>query len=136
VACQAQLVNVIAPIRTETGGRAWRQSIFHPFALTARHARGTVLRTEPVTPRHETARYGDVPSLSTAAVYDEENGALSIFAVNRAETPLSVELDLRAFPRFSATEHIILDGAPRRLETAGRVTVQLAGASWNLIRSS
>jgi alpha-N-arabinofuranosidase len=136
VACQAQLVNVIAPIRTETGGRAWRQSIFHPFALTARHARGTVLRTEPVTPRHETARYGDVPSLSTAAVYDEENGALSIFAVNRAETPLSVELDLRAFPRFSATEHIVLDGAPRRLETAGRVTVQLAGASWNLIRSS
>jgi alpha-N-arabinofuranosidase len=31
-ACQAQLVNVIAPIRTEAGGPAWRQTIFHPFA--------------------------------------------------------------------------------------------------------
>src|SRR3954469_14243822 len=40
VACQAQLVNVIAPIGTEPGGPAWRQSVFDPFALTARHARG------------------------------------------------------------------------------------------------
>ena len=45
MACQAQLVNVIAPILTEPGGPAWRQTIFHPFALTARHARGTVLQT-------------------------------------------------------------------------------------------
>src|SRR5262249_47321512 len=32
VACQAQLVNVIAPIVAEPGGPAWRQTIFHPFA--------------------------------------------------------------------------------------------------------
>ena len=31
-ACLAQLVNAIAPIMTETGGPAWRQTIFHPFA--------------------------------------------------------------------------------------------------------
>src|SRR5665213_3191785 len=31
-ACLAQLVNVIAPIMTETGGRAWRQTLFWPFA--------------------------------------------------------------------------------------------------------
>ena len=30
-ACLAQLVNAIAPIMTETGGPAWRQTIFHPF---------------------------------------------------------------------------------------------------------
>src|ERR1700709_531771 len=45
-ACQAQLVNVIAPIRTEPDGPAWRQTIFHPFALTSRHAQGEVLRVE------------------------------------------------------------------------------------------
>ena len=28
IACQAQLVNIIAPILTEPGGRAWRQTIF------------------------------------------------------------------------------------------------------------
>src|SRR3712207_4216612 len=31
-ASQAQLVNTISSIRTEPGGPAWRQSIFHPFA--------------------------------------------------------------------------------------------------------
>jgi alpha-N-arabinofuranosidase len=47
-ACLAQLVNVIAPIRTEPGGASWRQTIFHPFAITSRHAAGTVLRLDPV----------------------------------------------------------------------------------------
>ena len=31
VACIAQLVNVIAPIMTVTGGPAWRQTSFYPF---------------------------------------------------------------------------------------------------------
>ena len=35
-ACLAQLVNVIGPIMTETGGAAWRQTIFHPFAQASR----------------------------------------------------------------------------------------------------
>src|SRR5208282_5813589 len=43
-ACIAQLVNVIAPIMTETGGPAWRQTIFYPFAQTSRLARGDVVR--------------------------------------------------------------------------------------------
>ena len=40
VGCLAQLVNVIAPIKTELGGPSWRQASFHPFALTSRYARG------------------------------------------------------------------------------------------------
>ncbi|PPF12993.1 hypothetical protein C5B92_16660, partial [Rathayibacter sp. AY1A4] len=32
----AQLVNVIAPIMTEPGGAAWRQTTFFPFSTTAR----------------------------------------------------------------------------------------------------
>ncbi len=31
MACLAQLVNVIAPIMTEAGGKAWVQTIFYPF---------------------------------------------------------------------------------------------------------
>src|SRR4029453_15111454 len=37
-ACQAQLVNVIAPIRTEPGGPAWGQTIFHPVSIIHRLA--------------------------------------------------------------------------------------------------
>src|SRR5215207_10503486 len=39
----AQLVNVIAPIMTEPGGRAWKQTTFHPFAITSRLAQGRAL---------------------------------------------------------------------------------------------
>jgi alpha-N-arabinofuranosidase len=46
----AQLVNVIAPIMTEPGGRAWKQTTFHPFALTSRHAAGTVLQLAVESP--------------------------------------------------------------------------------------
>ncbi|MDQ7810813.1 alpha-N-arabinofuranosidase [Amycolatopsis sp. A133] len=86
VACQAQLVNVIAPIRTEPGGPAWRQTIFHPFALTARLARGQVLRTEVTSPVYETARYGDVPVVDAVATHDPATGGTVVFAVNRHRT--------------------------------------------------
>ena len=49
-ACIAQLVNIIGPIMTEPGGPAWRQTIFHPFALTTRYAQGRVLRTLASSP--------------------------------------------------------------------------------------
>src|SRR5690606_40006609 len=66
----AQLVNVIAPIVTEPGGRIWRQTTFHPFALTSRHAAGEVLRVELTTPGHETARFGDTPLVDAVATHD------------------------------------------------------------------
>ena len=67
IACQAQLVNVIAPIRTEPGGPAWRQTVFHPFALTSRLAHGHVLRTELAGPAMFTERYGDVAAVNAPA---------------------------------------------------------------------
>ena len=56
VACLAQLVNVIAPIMTEPGGPAWRQPTFHPFATTARLARGTALDLRVDGPSMSTTR--------------------------------------------------------------------------------
>src|SRR5690606_39030569 len=44
IACIAQLVNVIAPIMTEPGGPAWRQTIYWPFMLASKHGRGTALQ--------------------------------------------------------------------------------------------
>ena len=43
IACIAQLVNVIAPIMTEPGGAAWRQTIYWPFLFASKHGRGTAL---------------------------------------------------------------------------------------------
>ncbi|MDX2968915.1 arabinosylfuranosidase ArfA [Kribbella solani] len=86
IACLAQLVNVIGPIRTEPDGRAWRQSIFHPFALTARYAGPAVLQTAVSGgPEIDTAAFGRIPALWSTATYDERTRELTIFVVNRSE---------------------------------------------------
>jgi alpha-N-arabinofuranosidase len=93
IACLAQLVNVIGPIRTEPGGRSWRQTIFHPFALTARYAGPTVLQTVIDGPDVETKAFGRVPALWSTATYDESTGQIAVFVVNRSETDM-IELEI------------------------------------------
>ncbi|WP_159501730.1 alpha-N-arabinofuranosidase [Microbacterium sp. 18062] len=77
----AQLVNVIAPIRCEPGGAAWRQPTFFPFRDAARLARGRVIRPEVETDLVATSRYGEVPRIDAVATSDGDTVAL--FAVNR-----------------------------------------------------
>ncbi|MBO3748504.1 alpha-N-arabinofuranosidase [Streptosporangiaceae bacterium NEAU-GS5] len=144
VACQAQLANIIAPIRTEPGGPAWRQTIFHPFALTARHARGTVLRVEPVSPYVETSRYGSVPQLSAVATVDEEGATL--IAVNRSTTDaLDLTADVRALRPSSVTAQVIAEDDPHQTSVAvrplgearldgGQLRATLPALSWSLFR--
>jgi alpha-N-arabinofuranosidase len=98
-AALAQLVNVIAPIMTEPGGRSWRQTTFHPFALTARHATGEVLQVAIRSPRYETAKYGDADLVDAAATRDPDTGTVAVFAVNRSTTtPARLDIDLRSMP--------------------------------------
>jgi alpha-N-arabinofuranosidase len=93
-ACLAQLVNVIAPIMTEPGGPVWRQTIFFPFAITARLARGTVLRLAVESSSYETAEYGTAPLLDAVATIDG-TGSVGVFLVHRGlEAPLPVAIEL------------------------------------------
>lgn len=92
-ACLAQLVNTISAIRTEPGGPAWRQSIFHPFALTAANARGDVLDPVVTAPTYETSSFGDVPVVDVAATHDAGTGRLAVFVVNRSPSE-ATELSL------------------------------------------
>lgn len=112
VACLAQLVNVIAPIMTETGGPAWRQTIFHPFAQFSNFGRGRVLRAEVDSPTYA-ANYHDprgavdvynhyplpaVPYLKMAAVEEPGTGAVTVFALNRhLSEPMPLDITLRGF---------------------------------------
>ncbi|WP_232664961.1 arabinosylfuranosidase ArfA [Pseudonocardia sp. TRM90224] len=153
IACQAQLVNVIAPIRTEPGGPAWRQSIFDPFALTARHARGQVLRAAVTAPVLSTKRHDDVDQLAVSATLDEESGELAVFMVNRSPQevlPARVRLP-RGSWRPVAHEGIASDGTtransagePDAVRVGGRplptvadgsVELELPAASWTVLR--
>ena len=125
VGCLAQLVNVIAPIMTEPGGPAWRQSIFHPIARTvglARDRRSLVTRVD--SEELATARHGDVPSVAAAACHDARDGAVSVFLTNRADHPLEVELRHDRFGTWSGVraESVVSDdsGPLRGGEAADR----------------
>ena len=63
IACLAQLVNVIAPIMTENGGAAWRQTIFYPFMHASRYGRGVSLQPVVSSPKYDSADFTDVPYL-------------------------------------------------------------------------
>jgi alpha-N-arabinofuranosidase len=152
IGCQAQLVNVIAPIMTAAGGPAWQQTIYHPYALTSRYGRGTVLRVEAQSPTHETSAHGEVPLLDAVAVIRDDEG-LVLFAVNRDQhEEMAVDIDLRSLPHLVAGEHVAIADAdpdavndeqnprrvtPRRLRDpnadGGRLQVLLPPLSWNMI---
>jgi len=111
VACQAQLVNVIGPIRTEPGVPAWRQTIFYPFALTARYARGVVLRPDISCDAHDTDLMNDVPLIDATATFDEATGDLSLFLLNRSvDAQATVSVDLSAFGALRVREAKRLGG--------------------------
>lgn len=153
-ACLAQLVNVIAPIMTEPGGRVWRQTTFHPFALTARHAVGEVLRGELRAPEHETAAYGTTPTVDAVATHHAASGTVSVFAVNRSPSDaVTFEVDTHAFEgdvrvveahtlsaedpyaRSSADDDATLVPRPVPADVRGRsATVDLPPVSWTVLR--
>ncbi|MEU0844396.1 alpha-N-arabinofuranosidase [Streptomyces sp. NPDC005962] len=155
VACLAQLVNVIAPIMTEPGGPAWRQTTFFPFAQASAYGRGRVLQVAVDSPAHETAKYGEVPLLHATAVRNEETGAVTVFAVNRDQRrALPLEVVLHGMASARVVEHSVLaDADPEARNTLAepdRVTPHPAGEgtaladgvlsatlepmSWNVIR--
>jgi alpha-L-arabinofuranosidase len=154
IACQAQLVNVIAPIMTRTGGPAWRQTVFHPFAQASRHARGEVLRVEPQVRRHSTADHDDVPLVDAVATWDEETRSLTLLCVNRSrEEAARLDVTATAFAGLRLVEATVLahddpsttnteaqpDAVrPRALDDVtvqdGRLDAVLPPVSWSVLR--
>ncbi|MBM7503965.1 alpha-N-arabinofuranosidase [Agromyces aurantiacus] len=90
----AQLVNVIAPIMTEPGGPAWRQTTYYPFSVTSALARGETLELRLDCPTYRTELYGDVPIVDAVATHDRETGDTAVFLVNRSlDDEVEVEID-------------------------------------------
>lgn len=154
VACLAQLVNVIAPIMTEPGGRAWRQTIFYPFMHAAAYGKGEALDVEVRSPAYPNKQFDQVPYLEAVATLDQANETATLFAVNRSlDAPLHIEADARDLKGYRVVEHLVLDGknwlaantaahpdvvvphtAPGAKIEQGTLTAQLPPMSWTVIR--
>ncbi len=108
VACLAQLVNVIGPIMTQTGGDAWRQTIFYPFADASRLGHGEILRLKIDTTTFATKAHGEVPHLLATAIYNAESGEIGCLVLNRGQAEMTLDVDLRGLGEsltiVSATE--------------------------------
>ena len=94
-ACLAQLVNAIGAIMTETGGPAWRQTIFHPFAQCSRFGHGAVMRTKTDCATFTNGNAQELPSLLSTVVDDRATGATTIFALNRGKDEMKLDVELR-----------------------------------------
>lgn len=150
IACMAQLVNVIAPIMTRNGGGAWAQTIFYPMMHASALGRGESLTPRIECERRDTRHYTDVPMVDAAATVDE-NGGVTIFAVNRDLTEdACLSVDLRAFKSFTRMKQTTLhhddvnavntELAPNTVaptqhpEAPFTCEIRLGRASWNVIQ--
>ena len=106
IACIAQLVNVIAPIMTEPGGPAWRQTTYYPYYFASLYGRGTALNIAVRCKGYDAEVADNVPYLDASAVHDEEKGIITFFLVNRNGTEnLDTGFDLHGFGKPSVIEH-------------------------------
>ncbi|ACL75577.1 alpha-N-arabinofuranosidase [Ruminiclostridium cellulolyticum] len=154
MACLAQLVNVIAPIMTENGGSAWKQTIYYPYLHTSVFGRGTVLNTIMKAPKFDTKDFTDVSAIDATAVINDNNDEITVFAVNRhMENNISLDVELNGFGQFEVIEHIVLEHndvkatntkenpnnvVPNNNGNAtledGSIKASLKNLSWNVIR--
>ena len=104
IACMAQLVNVIAPIMTEKGGAAWRQTIFYPCMQAATFGQGTALTPIVDVPKYDCDEFSGVPYLETVAMHNGEKNEVVIFAVNRSQDEtMEFDVELQGFNPTTAT---------------------------------
>jgi alpha-N-arabinofuranosidase len=149
----AQLVNVIAPIMTEPGGPAWRQTTFFPFATTSRLATGSALDVKLESPEYDTEVYGTVPVIDAVATHDAGTDRTAVFLVNRSQsdeavvtidiaalgavTVLSAQTladgDITARNTLQQPDRVALAENATATESGGVVTVTLPAISWTAI---
>jgi alpha-L-arabinofuranosidase len=112
IACIAQLVNVIAPIMTEPGGPAWRQTIYYPYYFASIFGRGEALQLSINSPGYDSEVADNVPYLDISGVGDAEGKTLTFFAVNRhGSESLDVEVSLEGFGDARVIDHQVMAGA-------------------------
>src|SRR5262245_29985514 len=82
IACLAQLVNVIAPIMTNTNG-LFRQTIYYPYSWALQYGRGRVLNVLIESPTYNVAGMDAVGYIDASGTMNPEDGKTALFILNR-----------------------------------------------------
>ena len=153
IACLAQLINVIAPIMTKTGGGAWVQTIFYPFMYASAWGRGKALRQVIESETYQSSDNMTIPYLASSIIHNEEKKEVIAFLLNRSlDEEMELNITFENFEGCKAVEHVELyvDDLkavnteekemvkPANVEVNAVVsanqTVILKKHSWNMIR--
>lgn len=154
IACQSLLVNEGGMITTDPKGKAIRQVTYYPFQDAAKYARGKVLRGSSLLPTKETEHHGAQESMTVTCTYDEETGALTVFAANcDMDEDVTLNLELRSFKDLSACGwrelydedpyakntfedefRVVPQERPLADPVDGCISVVLKKHSWNVLR--
>jgi alpha-N-arabinofuranosidase len=153
IACLAQLVNVIAPIMTNSTGLV-RQTIFYPYAWALQYARGSALELLVQSPTYEVSGMGQVPYLDAAGTFNPEDGKTSLFILNRdlskahevelvwedkqpGQVSVSLLLtgdDLKAANTFEAPQKVTPQNLEKPSTSNGRTKFEAPPRSYTLIQ--
>lgn len=110
MACQAQLANVIGPIRTEADQAAWRQTTFFPFALTSKYGRGEVIELDIESTTKDAKLYEGLPMVD--AVATRQGDELSVFLLNRElDETTDLRIDLGDIEISNFIEGFLIGGS-------------------------
>lgn len=153
IACLAQLVNVIAPIFTKTGGGVFEQTIFFPFMHLSNYGRGSALLPLIDCEKYDSKNFSDVPYIESIATFDEEKEEMTIFCVNKSlDDKVVLDVNLMDFDGYKPFEFISMDGYDKKAENTfdnvavkphnnplpamdgALLTAELKPFSWNVIR--
>ena len=147
MACLAQLVNVIAPVMTEDGGKSWAQTIYYPFMYASNYGRGKTLESKIDAPTYKTDEGWDVPYLYASVIDNDERNEVIVFAENRSlDSDIALEIDFDGYNGLELREHIEFYAddlnlendkdcqrvTPKSREISGEIT--LKKHSWNMLR--
>jgi alpha-N-arabinofuranosidase len=109
IACIAQLVNVIAPIMTEPGGPAWKQTIYYPYYFASIFGRGTALNLSVDSPGYDADIADNVAYVDVAGVHDKQGKTVTLFAVNRHATDdAEIAVNLQGFGNARVIDHQVM----------------------------
>lgn len=146
--CLAQLVNVIAPVMTETGGGMFRNAIYYPYQMAIRYAKGRALDLRLVGEKMP-SDYGDTEKVYAACT--EEGGVYTLFLLNKTDEPMDETLDfqtadvrmterfelsgdLHAFNDFAHPDDVVPRAMPCERGKKPQFTVRLPAYSFTLMR--
>lgn len=151
IGCLAQLINVIAPIMTNTSGEPsiWYQSIFYPFMQVSNYGQGIALAQRANVPAYKAKSY-DVPYTDSVATYNSKTNEIVIFVENKAHEKVNFETTLENFnvnklveatqfcgydlKKINEDQSMSIDSLKKVYLDDDKLTAELQPLSWNMIR--